>query len=98
MMTAPVTPYTPYLEDRDPLAAIADTLEAVRQLAGDWPEERFARSYAPGKWSARQLLTHLAQVEIALGTRARMAVSTPHYVAQPFDQDSWIALDDRLTG
>jgi hypothetical protein len=28
--------------------------------------------YAPGTWSARQILTSLAQTEIAFGTRARM--------------------------
>jgi hypothetical protein len=42
-------------------------------------------------WSARQILTHLAQTEIALSTRARMALTTPSDVAQSFDQDTWIA-------
>ena len=27
-----------------------------------------------------------------------MALATPDYVAQPFDQDAWIALDARLSG
>ena len=47
----------------------------------------FERSYAPGKWSARQILTHLAQSEIALSYRVRMALTTPGYAAQAFDQD-----------
>jgi hypothetical protein len=97
-MTAPITPYTKYLGDRDPLAAIRDSLEKVQVLTRDWTPARFEGCYAPGKWSARQVLTHLAQTELALGSRARMAVSTPGYVAQPFDQDDWIALDARLDG
>jgi hypothetical protein len=97
-MTAPVTPYTADLNDRDPIEAIGDSLVQFAALAADWPPERFERSYAPGKWSARQVLTHLAQGELALGTRARMAVSMPDYTAQPFDQDSWIALDGHLSG
>jgi len=97
-MTAPTTPYTKYLDGRDPLEAIRDTLERVRTITSAWTPDRFERSYAPGKWSARQVLTHLAQTEMALGSRARMALSTPAYVAQPFDQDTWIPLDERLGG
>ena len=44
------------------------------------------------------MLTHLAQIELALGTRARMALVTPGYKAQKFDQDAWIMLDARLPG
>lgn len=97
-MTAPQTPYTPDLDGREPLAAMADTVEKIRALAGGWTEERFERSYAPGKWPARQVLTHLAQTEMALGFRARMALATPNYVAQNWDQDSWIAMESRLSG
>ena len=97
-MTAPVTPYTKYLGDRDPLQVIPASLETIARITRDWPPERFERSYAPGKWSARQVLIHLTQTELALGSRARMAVSTPGYVAQPFDQDAWIALDAGLGG
>jgi hypothetical protein len=35
---------------------------------------------------------------MALGTRARMALSTPNYAAQPFDQDLWMARETRATG
>jgi hypothetical protein len=96
--TTPTTPYTPDLGDREPLAAIRDSTDRVRALTGGWPLERFERSYAPGKWSARQILTHLVQTELALGTRARMALTTPAYVAQNFDQDTWIGRDSRLSG
>jgi hypothetical protein len=97
-MAAPTTPYTPYLGGRDPLAAIGESLERVLVLTRDWTPARFERSYAPGKWSARQVLTHLAQTELALGSRARMALSTPGFVAQPFNQDDWIGLDAQLSG
>jgi hypothetical protein len=35
---------------------------------------------------------------MALGTRARMALSTPDYVAQRFDQDTWVVRESRLKG
>ncbi len=95
-MDRPVTPYTRYLGDRDPLVAIRETISRLEALAREWTPDRYDRSYAPGKWSARQVLAHLAQTELALGTRARLAVTTPNYVAQAFDQDAWIGLDAGL--
>jgi hypothetical protein len=97
-MSAPVTPYTRFLGGVDALAAIRDSLDRFRALLDGWPPERFERSYAPGKWSARQILTHLAQTEMALGTRIRYALATPGYVAQAFDQDPWVARESRLAG
>jgi hypothetical protein len=93
-MTTPATPYSSYLGDQQPLEAILNTIEQVENLTGEWPANRFERPYAPAKWSARQVLTHLAQTELAVGTRARMALVTPGYVAQ----EAWIPLDARLTG
>jgi DinB family protein len=97
-MTAPTTPYTPDLGGRDPLVAMRETPDRVRALAGTDRPGWFDRTYAPGKWSARQVLIHLAQIEMAIGTRARLAVSTPAYVAQAFDQDMWMARESRMTG
>jgi len=97
-MTAPATPYAGDLGERDPLAAIRDTADRIAGSARGWAPDRFERSWAPGKWSARQILTHLAQTELALGNRARMALTTPGYVAQAFDQEAWIARETRLSG
>ena len=69
-----------------------------RKIARQWSPADFERSYAPGKWSARQILVHLAQTELALGTRARHALTTPNYAAQSFDQDKWMARESGLDG
>jgi len=97
---APMTP-SPYAKDlggREPIAAMRDTIARVRTLTSDWTTPRFERSYAPGKWSARLILTHLAQSEIMLGNRARMALTVPNYAAQAMDQDKWIARESHLAG
>ena len=94
----PQTPYTQDLGGRDPVAALRETPDRIRALAGQWSPAQFERTYAPGKWSGRQILIHLAQTELALGNRARMALSTPQYVAQSFDQDRWITRDASLSG
>jgi len=90
-------PYGKDLGDKDPLIALGETPERIRTVVGGWSPADFDRSYAPGKWSARQILIHLAQTELALGNRARMALSTSNYAAQAFDQDKWIARDDGLS-
>ena len=94
------TPYSTDLGERDPIAAIRDSLLRIGALGAAWTPQQFERSYAPGKWSARQILTHLAQTELAFGMRARMALAAPNhdYVAQSFNQDAWMARESALGG
>ena len=94
----PTTPYTKHLGDREPIASMRETCARVRSLTSGWSPPQFERTYAPGKWTARQILTHLAETDMALGYRVRMALSNPGYVAQPFDQDAWIAKETRTSG
>src|SRR5262245_901580 len=94
----PQTPYTADLGDREPIAAMKQTPARLRALTKPWSADRFEKSYAAGKWSGRLVIVHLAQTELALGTRGRMALTVPGYVAQAFDQDDWIGRDSRLEG
>ena len=91
-------PYADALGSRNPLEALADTPLRIEALVLGWPADRWERSYAPGKWSARQVIVHLAQIELALTTRVRFAASQDGYVAQPLDQDAWMPLDDHADG
>lgn len=94
----PQTPYTKDLGEREPIEAIRESADRYRQLLSGWTPAQFERTYALGKWTARQILIHLAQTELALGTRARMALSTPNYTAQAFDQDRWMEIESRGSG
>jgi DinB superfamily len=96
-MAAP-TRYTELLGGRDPLVVMRENVDAVRTITREWDEARFNRPYAPGKWTARQVIIHLAHTELALGYRARMALATPDYVAQKFNQDAWVARETIVTG
>ncbi len=87
-------PYAEALGSSDALTALAETPDRIRTMVERWGDDRFDRSYAPGKWSARLILVHLAQTELALSTRARFASSVPGYVAQAFSQDEWLRLDE----
>src|SRR5258708_30856682 len=95
---APQTPYPADVGGSDPLSAYRETPEKMRAMTASWTPAQFERASAPGKWSARKILIHLAQSELALGTRVRMALTTPNYAAQAFDQDQWMANEDQLGG
>ena len=91
-------PYGADLGDREPIETMRESAARFRSLLDGWTPAQFERTYAPGKWTARQILIHLAQTELALGTRARMALSTPEYTSQPFNQDAWMAHEPSPTG
>ncbi len=44
---------------------------------------------APGKWSARDIVSHLADAEVVFAFRLRQTLAEDHHVIQPFDQDLW---------
>lgn len=91
-------PYHVDLGGRDPIVAMRATPERIQVIVARMTPEQLRRSYAPGKWTAAQLLVHLAQAELALTVRARMALTQPGYVAQPFDQDRWMEKEERSDG
>jgi hypothetical protein len=91
-------PYGDDLGALDPLKALADTPKKIQRIVSKWNKRQWERSYAPGKWSARRVLIHLAQTELALTTRVRYGASQDKYTAQPFNQDAWLPLDDHADG
>jgi len=82
-------PYASLLGTRDASHVVAETPERLGYLAGKLGDKGMERSYAPGKWSARMILCHLADAELVFAFRLRQALAEPHHVIQPFDQDAW---------
>lgn len=82
------------LGDQDPILVLTATptrLETLLLRLGDDVD----RPYAPGKWDARHILAHLADVELGVGFRVRQMVAGVETL-QPFDQDAWAAPYGRL--
>jgi hypothetical protein len=94
MNMATKNPYGDDLGSLDPLKALADTPKKIARVVSGWNKRQWERSYAPGKWSALRIVIHLVQTELALTTRVRYAAGQKGYVAQPFEQDAWIPIDD----
>lgn len=70
------------------MAATAPRLEALVETIGS---RRVQEPPAPGKWSAREILCHLADCELTFAFRLRQTLADDHHVIQPFDQDKWAA-------
>lgn len=71
---------------------IVRRLESARERTlsyFDLSDEQLARSYAPGKWTVRFILHHLADAETVLFDRIRRVISEPRQVIWAFDQDAW---------
>jgi hypothetical protein len=84
-----MNPYAQYLNGQDPVAVIADTAQRLRAIAGELGMKAGTATLAPGKWTVREIICHLADCEIAFGFRLRQALAEDHHVVQPFDQDRW---------
>lgn len=82
-------PYVHLLEDRDPIAVIRETPNRVADLLKAVDPEAIDHKPAPGKWSIREILCHLADCEIAWGWRMRQIYAAPGTTLQPFDQNEW---------
>ena len=91
-------PYEKYVTGEDVVRSLERTPRRIEHIVSSWPEDAFERSHAPGKWTARQLLTHLAQAEIVFGNRLRFGLAEDGYVIQPFDQDAWMGAEPKADG
>lgn len=84
-----MNPYASHLGTREPRDVIETTTVELHRLAGRIGSARMITPPAPGKWSARDILCHLADTEIVFAFRFRQALAEDHHVIQPFDQDRW---------
>lgn len=72
----------------DPRESLAQSRDAILSAA-ERLDDKMEQSYAPGKWTARQILCHLADVEITMGYRLRQILSEDDHRIQPIDENAW---------
>ena len=79
------------LEGQDPLKVQAGTARKIERMIKGVPASKLRKRPAPEKWSAGEILAHLADTEIVVGWRLRQILGAPGTPIQAFDQDSWAA-------
>lgn len=77
------------LGDRDPLEVLAELDGWLDSRFAGVPEAALRQAEAPGKWSAADVVQHLADSELVLGFRTRMILTEDRPVIQGYDQDRW---------
>lgn len=77
------------LGDKDPIEVLQLTPLRIEQLIQEFTPGDYASTYEQGKWSAREILAHLADVELGHAFRFRQTLAESQPVLQPFDQDEW---------
>jgi uncharacterized damage-inducible protein DinB len=86
-----MNPYASFLAGGDALATIRGTAARLEKAVQARDAEALNLAPAPGKWSVRDILAHLADCEIVFAFRLRQALADDYHVIQPFDQDRWAA-------
>ncbi|HEV8132956.1 MAG TPA: DinB family protein [Acidobacteriota bacterium] len=77
------------LGSQDPMLVHSGTVKKLRKAIRNLSRNQLGRSPAPGKWSIRQIIAHLVDVEIVAAYRLRRILANPGASIEPFDQDVW---------
>lgn len=75
----------------DPLTVQAETPAKLERLVKGLPSSRLRERPAPDKWSAAEILAHLADAELVTAWRIRQILGAPGTPIQAYDQNSWAA-------
>jgi len=78
-------------DGKDPMKVQASTAAKLKRLIQRAPSAKLRKRPAPGKWSAGEIIAHLADGEIVAGWRIRQILGAPGTPLQAYDQDSWAA-------
>jgi uncharacterized damage-inducible protein DinB len=78
-----------HVEGKDPLKTQAATPAKLSRLTRNVSPVMLRKQPAPGKWSAVEILAHLADTEVAIGYRLRLILGAPGSPIPAFDQEAW---------
>src|SRR5262249_53744339 len=74
---------------RNPIEELQNTASALAQIRHGLSPEQITQPEAPGKWSIRHVLQHLADSELVWGYRLRMVLAHDRPQLTGYDQDLW---------
>lgn len=88
----PVIPdrYVQALGAKDPLKSMRKAPKRIKKLVKGLSEKQLSRRAEPGKWSIKQVLAHLADGEVMIGSRFRLVAAMDRPALLGYDQDAFV--------
>ena len=80
------------MEGKDPVAVQRQTAPELEKLVGRVPAEKLSQRPTPDKWSANEVLAHLAEAEVTSTWRYRQMLEHDGCSLPGFDQNLWTRL------
>jgi hypothetical protein len=84
-----LNPYERFLDGRPLKAILGATASQIELLLEAIGEQKQPVPIAPGKWSAAEIVCHLADCELVFAFRLRQTLAEDGPTIQPFDQEKW---------
>lgn len=81
------SPYAQYVGALDAVDVLRSSFDEYLHVIPRLTPAAWEQPWAPGKWTARQIMVHVAQWEMIFSIRVRCGVAAPEYTVQPMDQD-----------
>jgi hypothetical protein len=85
----PATRYLDLLGELDPITVLQTTPTRLLELYEALSPADLEASYRLFSWSRREVIAHLADVEVVMAFRFRQLAAVPGIELQTFDQDRW---------
>lgn len=82
------------LGSRDPMMVLRETPSALRDACDGLTGDQLLQAEAPGKWSVRHVIQHLADAEIVFAYRMRMILAHDRPDIYGYNQDLWAERTD----
>jgi uncharacterized damage-inducible protein DinB len=82
---------------RQLIAQIEQAPAQLRKALAGLTEEQVDTPYRPGGWTVRQVVHHLADANVNVYIRIRLALTEDNPTIKPFDQERWATLEDART-
>ena len=78
------------------LAEIDNYTRLLRDVVGNITEEELNKTYRDGSWNVRQLVHHIADSQLNMYQRLKLALTDNNPIVPPFNQEEWVELEDSL--
>lgn len=82
--------YAAALGDDDAVLVMAESPDRVRKLLRGLTEKQLETKPAPGKWCIKEIVAHLADGEVILGSRCRFIGAHDRPPLPGYDQDAFV--------